>query len=766
MKITNYKLQITNKSQIQNYNDRNWFRNLVIGICVLFGICVLGFGNLTYAEIIGSSVDPMRIGVPARPLGMGKAYVGFAEDSDTVFLNPAGLSKIDTLKFTSMYASLMGEVKYTVVSVANPLGDGVLGAGFISAGIENIALYQDKSTPLGTVNYSSNVAFLSYGREIFKNLSIGGNLKYFSSGATGSALVEDSAGSGMNLDLSVLYSPTKWLSAGLTAQNALPASLGGKMVYRTGLEEEIPSTLKIGGSIGVLGTNAIVPSLQKLNLAGDVDLSVARKRPITMHIGGEYWPIRFLAIRAGIDQDALNDSQVISNPTLGIGLRFEGFEFNYAFHPYAGISGDETHFFSISYVGKEKKPLIAVTEPQDELITYDSEIKVSGKVETKTDGLKIQIDGKEVSISEDSKFEKTVELAGFGKRQITIKVSDYNGYTEVIKKKVLRLTSFRDISIRYWAKSQIEYAATTGLVQGYPDQTFKPEQALTRAEFATLLIRAKGVGTGEAKDVSFKDVGSDHWAAKYIAVAEEEGLIKGYPDKTFRPNDKINRAEAITVFARFDNLKLRESLSESPFEDLSKDHWAAKYIAAAKDAGMLRYLGGRDFEAGNNLSRAEAVEILTKTSLGYGKIGELLDFTVGFGEVKEVPKPRAKMDRKEDRTFKVLSKDEVISKDELLTLLPEKDRGIDIDPVITRGSLIMILGKLGYITPPALGEMPEPPYEDLTPRDPLAKYVFSAKKAGILDYLTETKFKPETLLTISEAEKIISKAIKSVIASK
>ncbi|MBU0502339.1 MAG: S-layer homology domain-containing protein, partial [Candidatus Margulisbacteria bacterium] len=171
-----------------------------------------------------------------------------------------------------------------------------------------------------------------------------------------------------------------------------------------------------------------------------------------------------------------------------------------------------------------------------------------------------------------------------------------------------------------------------GLVEGYPDKTFRPTRTLTRAELATLLVRAKGISipSNQANEV-FRDVKPSHWAAKYIEVAQREGLIKGYPDKTFRPNNKITKAEGIAVVARFENLPVPFEVNETPYSDVKTTNWSAKYIQAAKGAGLLTYVKGQNLFPQQEMARSEAVELLSKTTLAGGKIKELYRWDEGFG---------------------------------------------------------------------------------------------------------------------------------------
>ncbi|MFY9471391.1 MAG: S-layer homology domain-containing protein, partial [Bacillota bacterium] len=93
--------------------------------------------------------------------------------------------------------------------------------------------------------------------------------------------------------------------------------------------------------------------------------------------------------------------------------------------------------------------------------------------------------------------------------------------------------------------------ADLGIISGYPDGTFKPDNLVTRAEFAKMIVCMLGLESaaeslkGEA--VPFADVDADHWAAGYINVAQMMGIVNGYEDGTFRPEGNITYAEALKM---------------------------------------------------------------------------------------------------------------------------------------------------------------------------------------------------------------------------
>jgi len=602
---------------------------------------LLFIGGMAAAESYMS--DPMSIGMGARAIGMGRAYVGVAEDGEALFVNPAGIAQSVNPKISSMYTSLMGDVSYLVFAGVYPLGEkSALGAGIVNSSTGNIPLTNVNGSGAGDAQWGETVVFLSGAthlnslalfRNLKKDILIGGNLKYFSSGGTGSNDVgnlSDASGSGYSMDLGVLVPATRFLTLGLNCQNLLASQIS----RGTGTNDTITTTYKIGGKLCLLGREDQAFSThanRRLYLVTDYDIA-SDGLGNTLHAGLEFWPVSNFALRGGMDGD---------NLTAGIGVRLGGIEFNYAYHPYSGVAQDATSFFSISYLGEalKREIRVQVLEPKDKAVVYDDFVKVSGKVEIETGdesqapagNIVVRANGVNIRVAEDLSFSAEVPVENIGKKAILVEVMDDAGDYISSEFRVLRLINFADVPDGYWAKQPIENIGTVGLVEGYPDGTFKPENALTRAELATLMVRAKGIDVSKnAANKVFKDVPADFWAARYIEVAKAQGLITGYPDSTFRPNNKISREEGIAVMARFENLDIPVAVIERPYWDIEDSSWSAKYIQAAKQAGMLGFIEKNTLNPKESLVRAEAVEMLSKTSLAGGKVDDLYSWEKGF----------------------------------------------------------------------------------------------------------------------------------------
>jgi len=166
----------------------------------------------------------------------------------------------------------------------------------------------------------------------------------------------------------------------------------------------------------------------------------------------------------------------------------------------------------------------------------------------------------------------------------------------------------------HWAEGQIKEAGRIGMVSGYSDHTFRPDQPISRAEFAVMLVQALKL-KGDEKSPGFTD--SDRispWARQAIALAAQAGLIKGYGDGTFRPETQITRAEIATITLRSLNLQVGTADKTSFADDATIPEWTKALLTAASKKGIIIVSGrsGNQFAPNENATRAEAVVMIMR----------------------------------------------------------------------------------------------------------------------------------------------------------
>ena len=146
-------------------------------------------------------------------------------------------------------------------------------------------------------------------------------------------------------------------------------------------------------------------------------------------------------------------------------------------------------------------------------------------------------------------------------------------------------------------------------IQGYPDGRVKPENNITRAEVATIFYRLLTDDAREyfwSNDSGFSDVKPGDWYNTAVSTMVNAGILTGYNDGTFRPNDPITRAEFATIAARF--LSDPYSLQDRFYD--TEGHWAEVYINRAAEVGWINGYNDGSFRPDQAITRAEAVTLV------------------------------------------------------------------------------------------------------------------------------------------------------------
>ena len=211
-------------------------------------------------------------------------------------------------------------------------------------------------------------------------------------------------------------------------------------------------------------------------------------------------------------------------------------------------------------------------------------------------------------------------------------------------------TVVTDVADNHWAKKQIDAFIKEGILQGYPDKTFRPSNKITRAEFVRIVNRAFGFNT--KGDQSFKDVKKDAWYTEDIQIAVKKGYINGFEDNTFRPNEEITREQMAKILGMVLNVS---GDGKTDFLDDSKiAPWAKKYVDGLAEKGIIEGYTDKTFKPKDNATRAESVR-LTAESRDYKNSNS----DNGYYPVYPTPNPEQKPVTSEDLKNEFNGKDEV-----------------------------------------------------------------------------------------------------------
>ena len=162
----------------------------------------------------------------------------------------------------------------------------------------------------------------------------------------------------------------------------------------------------------------------------------------------------------------------------------------------------------------------------------------------------------------------------------------------------------------HWAESQINKFISDGHINGYPDNTFRPNNSITRAEFVKIFNKYFGLTKKSSK--SFSDT-STHWAKDEIDIAITYGVVTGYPDNTFRPAEPITREQAAKIISSY------KQLVDNNFDKINKYNdfeyvsgWAKSSVEGVLEKGYMNGYPDNTFRPKSNITRAEAVVTLSR----------------------------------------------------------------------------------------------------------------------------------------------------------
>jgi len=410
-------------------------------------------------------------------MGLGNAYVGLADDVNSVFFNPAGLALVKDQQVTSMYSTLLTDIRYLVLAGTQPLPAGQLGLGYIDVYSPPTPVYEiinNRLVYLGNSTQNNRLLILSYAKELQENLSLGASLKYFNFALTGGGATYESSGSGTELDLGLKFLPKKWVSLGLSLQNTLPSSLGGKFSWSDGTVEGIPARFVLGSAFRVIGKHGLREMQDReLDFTADFETDIAGASGA--HFGVEFWPVYNFGARLGFDK---------GNLAMGASFKNKGFIFDYAYNRLSGVADNTCNSISISYVGEEEKQFTSL-EREEPLKANEYVLKTFSDVPDgyfARDAIGKAASADMMSGYPDGTFKPDEvvtrgELALILVRALGITVPEVNG------------RFIKDLPPDYWAAPYAKAAMEKGLMTGYADDTFRPNWPVKLKEALVVMER-------------------------------------------------------------------------------------------------------------------------------------------------------------------------------------------------------------------------------------------------------------------------------------
>ncbi|MCG7342674.1 S-layer homology domain-containing protein [Sporosarcina sp. ACRSL] len=189
------------------------------------------------------------------------------------------------------------------------------------------------------------------------------------------------------------------------------------------------------------------------------------------------------------------------------------------------------------------------------------------------------------------------------KRISTVKVA----FDEVeVKSTVPMSETFKDLPLKHLAHDAIIALNKKGIINGYLDGTFRPENSITRAHAATMINRELKLKA--TTELTFKDVSPNYAYYDDIAALVEAGIFQGYSTEEFGVNDNLTRAHLAAIVDRAFDLQEKldsESQEVSSYKDVPTTHWASESTQALKTLDQTEVFQTDNFNLGKKASRAE-----------------------------------------------------------------------------------------------------------------------------------------------------------------
>lgn len=301
---------------------------------VLAGVILFLFSGFLCAEQGTTSAAFLKLDQGARPVAMGGAFTGAADDVNAVMYNPAGLYQVKGMQATMMYSLWFADIMYGYIAGSYNAGDiGTFGVGLVYVTSGTIPGYDVNGNPAASFNASDLGINLGYGTSINKDTALGVTLKIFNE------QIASSGALGFAADLGGLYKlPVNNLQLGIAVQNLGPKFGFGEAFW-------LPIDFRMGLSYtGIKNMMLNFDYIQPIETYG------------ILALGMEYWYRDLLVIRMGFQfQGEFDLNQwyqnfagpaIMGNLVLGAGIKLGTYEIDYAYRQY-GVLGS-THRMGVT----------------------------------------------------------------------------------------------------------------------------------------------------------------------------------------------------------------------------------------------------------------------------------------------------------------------------------------------------------------------------------------------------------------------------------
>lgn len=170
--------------------------------------------------------------------------------------------------------------------------------------------------------------------------------------------------------------------------------------------------------------------------------------------------------------------------------------------------------------------------------------------------------------------------------------------------------SFPDVAEDHKNFAAIEYLDEKGIVVGYTDATFKPENSVTRAEAAKMIAEAFAIKHEGDYEALFEDVKKGDWFFEYVMALQKEGIVSGHSEGIFKPNNPVNLAETLKMVLMAAKTNLPATVSGKVFLDVESDAWYSAHALYARNYNVVVPDDDGKLSAEQSMTRASFAEVL------------------------------------------------------------------------------------------------------------------------------------------------------------
>lgn len=261
-------------------------------------------------------------------------------------------------------------------------------------------------------------------------------------------------------------------------------------------------------------------------------------------------------------------------------------------------------FFSAVNAGLGREKALETTiHPLDYVQAYLNSKATSKSVESEKLSKKEQRE----KDRQERKRKKQEEAEGIEEVIVT---EDYIEPTIVLAESSATVSEFSDVTTDSPYYEAVTFLADKGIVKGYSDGTFRPDQLVNRAEALKFIL--EGIKADLIRgSLPFYDVMETEWYAEYLYTGYQREIVNGNPDGSFRPQDPVNKAEFLKILFKGMQVDINPRVIQPPYRDVSTDEWFAPYFAYAKDLGIING-GTKKIGPSEPMTRAEVADAMYK----------------------------------------------------------------------------------------------------------------------------------------------------------